>query len=167
MNIAIQVTCLLTEAADEGVELTVVGNKLKVPAGSHIDAELRHHLREHREAIVERLEHDAAHPDEFGGFLDECCIFCATGAMGVPMRELEERYTLWARSNGKDTSSLPFLHRRLQLLGCEQAPFQSEPWLEHVALWQFGYVLRNMPMQLECAQQPKKRDYDPKASVEM
>ena len=166
MHIAIEIMCLLIEAADEGIELKLVGNKLKVRAGGGIDPDLRRRLKQSETPIVKRLKHDAANPDGFGDFLEECCVFCATGAMGVPMTELAERYAQWVQSNGRQMSSLLSLDMRLRTLGCEQTFFQSERWWEHVALWQFGYVLRDVPRQPERPQQPKKRDYDPKASVE-
>ena len=163
MNIAIQVTCLLTEAADEGVELTVVGNKLKVPAGSHIDAELRHRLREHQAAIVQRLNYDATHPDPFVEFINQHCLFCAGEGLGIPINEMDAAYLQWTQHTDVTPSSLVQLHKRLGQLGCEAVYIQRNPWWENVALWQSGYA----PMQPERPQQPKQRDYEPKASVEV
>ena len=146
MNIAIQVTCLLTEAADEGVELTVVGNKLKVPAGFHINADLRHRLREHRAAIVQRLNYDAAHPDPFAEFISQHCLFFAGEGMGSPINEMDTAYLQWTQYTEMTPSSLAQLHKRLGQLGCEAVYIQRNPWWKHVGLWQSGHVPSDTPM---------------------
>jgi len=166
VNIAIQITCLLIEAADEGVELKVVGNKLKVRAGVRIDADLRQRLKAFKAPITQRLKHGAANPDKLGEFLSNCCVFYAGEGLGVPVREINERYAQWAQSHSRQMASLPALNKRLRTLGCEQVFFQSEPCWEHVALWQFGYVLRDISRQLEWLQQSKGRDHDANRSVE-
>ena len=132
MNIAIQVTCLLTEAAEKGVELKVDGDQLKVRTGAEIDDGLRRHLREYQAAIIERLNHDSEHPDSFKDFIHERCLFYVGEGMAIPKKELAEAYQRWAKQNNKPSLSLVSLNKHLRMLGCEEILFQSAPCWEHV-----------------------------------
>ena len=134
MNIAIQITCLLIKAAEEGVELKVDGDGLRVRAGADIDTSLRSRLQTHQAAIIERLSHDAAHPDPFDDFIHECCLFYAGKGMATPIAELDATYRQWAQGHNDAPASLVLLHKRLRRLGCEEIRFQAAPWWEHIAL---------------------------------
>ena len=134
MNVAIEITCLLIEAAEEGVELKVDGDRLRVRVGAHADANLRGNLRAHQAAIIERLNHNATHSDPFDDFIDQCCLFFAGEGMATPIAEVDDTYRNWAHDNDKRPASLVLLHKRLHRLGCQEIRFQAAPWWEHVAL---------------------------------
>ena len=134
MNIAIQITCLLIEAADEGVELKVDGDALRVRASADIGTELRSRLRSHQTAIVERLSHEADHPDPFKVFIDSHCLFCAGEGMATPIAELDQAYLQWIRDQEHAPTSLVLLHKHLRRLGCEEILYQGALCWEHVCV---------------------------------
>ena len=134
MNVAIEITCLIIEVAEKGVELKVDGNRLRVHANADIDTELRRRLRTHQTAIIERFNYEGAHPDPFDDFIDESCLFFAGEGMATPIAGLDATYRHWAQDNEKRPASLVLLHKRLRRLGCEEIRFQGAPWWEHIAL---------------------------------
>ena len=134
MNMAIEITCLLIEAAEEGVELMADGDRLRVRAGADIDPKLRGRLRTHKTAIFERLKYEAAHPDPFTDFINECCLFSVSECMATPIPELDAAYRHWAKENGESPVSLVQLRKRLRGLGCQEIRLQGAPWWEHIAL---------------------------------
>ena len=135
MNIAIEITCLLIEAADSSLELRVDNGHLKVRAGGRIDPDLRQCLKEHEVAIIERLNYDATHSDPFAGFIDQHCLFFAREGMATGITELDETYLQWAQHNDVVPSSVVLLHGRLRQLGCEEVYLQATPSWEHVGIW--------------------------------
>ena len=134
MNIAIQITCLLIEAAEDGIELKADGDRLKIRAGAEIDAALRGRLRIHQPAIIERLNYEAAHPDPFTDFINECCLFSVSEGMATPIPDLDETYLRWAERRRNHPASLVSLHKRLRCLGCQEVRIQGAPWWEHIGL---------------------------------
>ena len=134
MNMAIEITCLLIAAAEEGIELKVDGDRLKIRAPADIDAELRNRLQTHKTAIIERLNYEAAHLDPFGEFVDGCCLFYTGDGMATPIAELDAAYRHWAKDNGESPASLVQLHKRLRCLGCQKVPLQGTHWWEHIGL---------------------------------
>ena len=134
MNIAIQVTCLLIEAAESGIELNVNSGRLKIKTGTRCDTALRGRLREHQAAIVERLNFQVDKPNPFCDFFDKCCLFYAGKGVATPRLELIQTYRQWAKHNKKQSLSLVSLNKRLRMLGCEEILFHANPWWEHIAI---------------------------------
>jgi len=135
MSLAIVVTCLLIEADEKGVKLTLqTDGKLKVTIPNPSPSDLLDRLKGHKDDIVERLRHDKINPCPFVEFFDKVCLFYPGERISAPEGEILAAYCQWANKSNQQFQPLK-LKRRLKEIGCENIEFQGRPRWEHVIIW--------------------------------
>ena len=138
MNLAIQITCLLIEAAEEGVDLKLKDDHLLVRVPDTVTDELLDRLKENKPYIIQRLNHDISDPNPFINFFDLCLLFCPQDTVGTGAIDIFSSYDRWSQKNGITPLSKPKLVKFLRHSGGVDTNLHDQPWWQHVMVWDEG-----------------------------